>query len=154
MASSGYSKKKDDLEEAEQQLEALEGADNPGAHVAGLVLKDVHAYIKGVGLSGGPARCSSSPKSIGGLALAEIVWQVRNQAEHFNDAKPLGDPVLDVFRILVADDPDEYGVSAPPADDVALQALLKQRSWAPHVLLHLGWTSRGRVETAVKQIQP
>ena len=154
VASSGYSKKKDDLEEAEQQLEALEGADNPGAHVAGLVFKDVHAYIKGVGLSDGLARRSSSPKSIGGLALAEIVWQARNQAEHYNDSRPLDDRVLDVFRVLVADDPEEYGVSAPPADDGALQSLLKQRSWAPHVVLQLGWTSRARVAAAVRQIRP
>src|SRR5947209_8410870 len=42
----------------------------------------------------------------------------------------------------------------PKADNAGLRALLKQRPWAAHVLLHLGWTSRVKVEADVKRSGP
>jgi hypothetical protein len=154
MGESRYAVKQSAVEAAEAELDELANSDDPAEHVASLVLTQVHARIKALGLGTAPARKDSKPASIGALPLAEIVWQARNQAHHHNDARDLDPPVLAVFRVLVADDPGLFGLSGPPADNVAVQRLLKKRSWAPHVLQLLGWNSATALARDVRLIAP
>ena len=129
--------------ETQADLDKLNGAVNSPAYqkmLPGLLLSDAHAYIKDLGLDTSDKRGGSSPKSLGGLPLAEVIWQARNQHEHYRDARPFDRPVLDAFRSIVSAHPESFGLTEPPTDDAQLMTLLKNRSWATVLVDLLGWT--------------
>ncbi|WP_327032337.1 hypothetical protein [Micromonospora ureilytica] len=142
------------MKQAQEQLAALQRSDDPGRLIAGWLLSRIHGHLKDLGLELPEARRESAPSSIGGLPLAEIIWQVRNQVQHFNDVRDFKPPVLRVFRSMVAQGPSLFGLTSPPADDTALEQLLKKRSWAPESLQVLGWIDRSAVVAGVRSIVP
>lgn len=154
MGQSRYGEKHRAVQEAEQRLDELASSDDPGRKVAGFLLIDIHRHLKDLGLGDGQARQASTPRSIAALPLAEVLWQARNQDQHFNETGPLQARVLDCFRAILDVAPTALGQSIPPPDDHTLQALLHQHSWAPEVLQLLGWTTSQNAAAGISSIQP
>jgi hypothetical protein len=156
MNESRYGPKAASLARSREQLAALAASDDPGRKVAGWVLGAAHDHVKALGLGSGQesARRLSRPAAVGGLALAEIVWQARNQDQHHNDGQDLSRPVVTCFQALVGHDPGLFRLSSAPPDVPSLQALLRQRSWAPEVLRLMGWTSAASTAAAISSMQP
>ena len=92
-------------------------------------------------------------RTLGGLPLAEIIWQARNQDQHYNDAKPTHTPTLDCFRVLTSTTPITFGLSGPP-DEGTLNDLVKQQSWAPEILNLLGWVTAKAAGAGISSIRP
>lgn len=141
IAETGYSQKKVAIEAALGRLDEIENNPDPGREVAGWVLDDAVEYLKDVGLDDAALRNATAPLSIDGLPLAEVIWQARNQRHHFNQPEDFHPPTLAAFRRIVAARPDAFSLATPPSSDPDLQSLLKSRSWAPEILVMLGWTS-------------
>lgn len=142
------------LDDAQRQLDTLRRSDDPGRLIAGWLLGKIHIHLKRLGLETAAKRSRSTPVSVGGLPLAEIIWQARNQAQHYNDRRDLDPRVRTAFCVLVAQDPLLFGLTTPPPDDAALEGFLKQRSWAPESLRALGWDNRLTVVEGVNSIAP
>jgi hypothetical protein len=123
------------------ELDLLEYAADPATYAAGNALQLAHQHLKSLGLESPAARAAATPQHASGQPVAVVIWEARNQHEHWPDAKALHPPVLACFRLLLAHKPSCFGVSGPVDDDQRLTALLKKRSWAPQVLLSLGWTN-------------
>ncbi|MGW5081429.1 hypothetical protein [Micromonospora echinospora] len=142
------------VDDAQRQLDALRRSDDPGRLIAGWLLGKIHSHLKHLGLETAAKRSRSTPLSVGGLPLTEIIWQARNQDQHHNDRRDFESPVRTAFCVMVAQDPRLFGLTAPPPDDTALEGLLKQRSWAPESLRVLGWDNRLAVVEGVNSIAP
>lgn len=149
-----YGDKQRAVEEAEARLEEIVRSDDPARKVAGFLLVEVQRHLQSLGLGSVAARQASTPKAVGGIALAEVLWQARNQDQHYNESGNLHPPLLACFRVIVGSHPSGFGQSQPPTDDAALQRLLRQRSWAPEVLKLLEWTSSAAAVTGIKSIRP
>lgn len=155
MLETNYSNKQDAWSAASERLDDLETSPDPARAVASYVLDDAHAYVKDdLGMSQRLTRLQSSPRSLGNLPLAEVIWQARNQRHHFNDQRPYDPPTIDAFRAIVGANPAAFGLQSPPPNDAALEPLLKSRSWAPEVLLLLGWTTPIAVTSSLHSITP
>jgi hypothetical protein len=140
---SGYERKSMALCEAEREFQALIQSGDPGRDLAGYVLTKIHAHLKASGYATSEARSQSSPVVVG-IPLAKLLWEARNQDQHYNEPGDLRRPVLDVFAALSKNHPSLFGLSRSP-EQTELRDLVKQRSWAPEVLQILGWTSRESV---------
>jgi len=148
----GHNEKAVNYELASAQLTRLEASPDPARAVAGYVLDDATAFLKDRGLDTPDARLASQPASLGGLSLAEVVWQARNQKHHQPDTHGYHQPTLDSLRSVVAGNPGMFGRTTPPTSDPDLDALLKERSWAPEFLRLIGWTTPAAVAAGIGSI--
>lgn len=152
MLQAGYTEKLQALEDAKTRIDELERSSDPGHSIAGYVLDDAHGYLKDLGLSKSTARAKSQPSSLGGLMLAEVIWQARNQHHHFNDTQNFHPPTFSALRAIITSNPAAFGLSAPPPDDTSLASLLQSRSFSQEILVLLGWTSVQKVKAGVAAI--
>jgi hypothetical protein len=148
----GYPEKKKTLEGAEARLTELAESNDAGRSISGWILDDAHAHLKDLGLATATTRGASGPASLGGLPLAEVIWQARNQHQHFNEGRPFDSPTIDALRTMVTAAPTAFGVTSPPSDDTSLAVLFKSQSMAKEVLVSLGWTSAFAVCAALKTL--
>lgn len=140
------------VQAAQAELNALEETDDPGRRVAAYVLTRTHGYLKEKGFESAQARAQSTPDALPGLPLAELIWQARNQDQHYLDVKDLGQPVQKAFDRLAQFSPGVFGRTAGPSTAQELNVMLKQRSWAPEILVFLGWTSSAAAVAGVESI--
>lgn len=86
--------------EAEQQFAELMKTEEPIRDIAPAILRDVHGYLEDMGLVNRPDRRHWQPVSLGGRTLAEVLWEARNQDQHFRGG--VRPPVIDCFRDIVS----------------------------------------------------
>lgn len=149
---SGYGERAAAVQAAQAELSALEQTDDPGRRVAGYVLTRTHGYLKQKGFESAKARGRSTPQVLPNLSLAELIWQARNQDQHYLDSKDLSQPVQDAFNRLAQFSPGVFALASGPSTAHELNALLKQRSWAPEVLVFLGWTSSAAAVAGIESV--
>ena len=144
---------KDHLAAAAHDLDLLEAAQDPMTWAAGNALQWAHRQLKTLGLNEHGPRAAATPRHASGQSVAVVVWEARNQHEHWLDTNALSTRVLDCFRLLFAHDPARFGMQGSPLDDQSLAATLKSQSWAPQVLLTLGWTDSQKAADGLASIE-
>lgn len=153
MNESKYVARQEAYEEAERKLIELVNSDDPATELAGAILVRACRHLKSIGLKTRDQRDCSQP-SIDGLTVANIVWQARNQDQHWNDGENLHNQIVEVFRALTQRHPEKFGLQTAPSSNEALQMLLREQSWARSVLLILGWTSADSARAGIAAIRP
>lgn len=156
MNESDYTGKKKRLEIARSYLEKLLVAADPVDHIASSVIAEAHKEIRRAGGNGKEARARSKVTACCGVPIAEIIWQARNQHEHYEEDGDLSDPVRTLFAKLANCHYSVFNFQFQPGfskGDDELKRLCKRRSWSPVILGILGWTSsenatRGIVDLA------
>lgn len=138
---SQYGPKTGALAGAQRQLDDLEASEDPGRRIAGFVLARTHLHLKERGFGLWATREQSGPDVVPGLPLAELLWQARNQDQHYADVAAFHQPTLDAFELLNRVAPATFGLRTGPSTRADLGVLLKDHSWASEVLTFLGWTN-------------
>ncbi|MFE0981708.1 hypothetical protein [Streptomyces rochei] len=146
----GYEKKSVALREAETEFQTLIRSGDPGRDLSGYVLTRIHVHLKASGYATSEARIQSRPV-VAGVPLAKLLWEARNQDQHYNEPGDLRRPILEVFAALAEHHSSIFSLSQAP-DQTTLRGLVKQRSWAPEVLRILGWTSRASVAAGLASL--
>lgn len=142
----GYGHKHRELESAKsavsdllEERRRLSEFEDPRVEVAKGVIVFGWEYLQSLGLSDKARRQASSPTSLAGLALAEVVWETRNQIEHVTSPRK---QVVTAFEAIVNAYPAEFGIATTPASATTVEAVLQQKPWAREILILLGWTNR------------
>ncbi|AMV47784.1 hypothetical protein [Paraburkholderia caribensis] len=78
---------------------------------------------QGISSVHGELAAAPEGRRIGTLVVRDIIWQGRNQALHYEDTKPLGKHVTQVFEALEAEQGGEFSLKANPAQSRALQVV-------------------------------
>ncbi len=152
----GFAAKHEDLVTArnsahtlQAELLRLDEFDDPLGEVAKGVIVYGWEYLKDRGF--GSQRCSaSSPSSLGGLPLAKVVWETRNQVEHVTSPKK---HVVTTFDVIMNAYPASFGISQGPVPLPIVKATLRRRAWAREILILLGWTSRRAAASGLVSIR-
>jgi hypothetical protein len=140
-------------DEAIHKLDLLEYSSDPVTLVASDVLKVAHGHLKRIGLSDKASRQASAPSHRSGQAVAEVIWQGRNQDQHWVDGG-LRKPCVTCFRILIASSPILFGLERAPTGDEEVNSFLLKQSWAPEILRILGWTTTKSAVSGLEEIRP
>lgn len=141
-------------EQLKSDLIELSKSDDPERAWSGLLLRDAHDYLKAIGLDDASKRLASKPTSVAGQPLAEVIWQARNQAEHFREGKNFHPPTLNLWRAVLAQHPSAFGLNSAPQDDARLQQFLLIQSYSSDVLRVIGWDSKAAIVAAASSITP
>ena len=133
-----------------ERLRSLSEFDDPRVEVSRGVMIAGWDYVQHLGLATSRQRLGSSPVSLAGLSLAEVVWQSRNQSEHVRSPKR---QVVDAFEAIMNAHPTSFGFSRAAIPRPLVEATLKKQAWAREVLVLLGWTSRSAAVSGLLSIR-
>jgi hypothetical protein len=95
--------------------------------VAGAILQIAK---QGVSLVHGERTAAPPGRTLGTLAVRDIVWQARNQSMHHEDRKPFNEAVKKLFSILEREHGEQFSLAKHAKQNMAKQ-----------VLDVLGWSS-------------
>ncbi len=157
LSETGYAAKSEELDKTRaavhslvERLRSLSEFDDPRVEVSRGVMIAGWDYVQHLGLATSRQRLGSSPVSLAGLSLAEVVWQSRNQSEHVRSPKR---QVVDAFEAIMNAHPTSFGFSRAAIPRPLVEATLKKQAWAREVLVLLGWTSRSAAVSGLLSIR-
>lgn len=133
-------------------LEKIKRTPNPYVGIADLILNDIHRKLKSKGYANSGLRDSSRPvDGSTGLTLVTILWETRNQVEHWQEPKPLGERCQVVFQELARQHPADF---PKLRNRRSFQGRLNQHSYALDVLLWLGWDTVPTIRAGLDSLSP
>jgi hypothetical protein len=138
--------------EASHNLDLLEYSSDPVTLVASQALGVAHRHLKRNGFSGNSIRQNAEPRHPSGQSVAEVIWQGRNQDQHWSDDRRLHSPCRLCFSRLFKSNPSLFDPTGSVSDDESLDLTLSERSFAPEVVLALDWTTGQRAADDIEAI--
>lgn len=108
--------------------------------IAGAILQIAK---QGISLVYGKPKAAPPGRTIGTLAVRDIVWQARNQSMHYEDTKPFSDSVINLFSTLEKEQGEQFSLAKHPKQNRAKQ-----------ILDVLGWNNYAAYLDDISQLLP
>lgn len=125
----------------------LTGGSDPTSAICGGIVDEIHRFMKHKLSINGAKDFAARPDTptLGGTSVGVLLWEARNQNQHYIDDKNLHGPCVDAFTEMIHADPELFGWDSTHQDlqnTSHVQNHLKSRSFAREVLVYLNLTNR------------